>query len=34
MGNIWDLDKFEDSVALIDENGGRISYGMLESSSE
>lgn len=30
MGNIWDLKKYDNKVALIDESGGQMTYGVLD----
>ena len=34
MHKIWDLEQFENNVALIDEYGNKLSYGLLRSKSD
>lgn len=33
MGKIWDLEQFKDNVALIDEFGGKLTYGRLNANA-
>lgn len=34
MGKIWDLTRFSDNVALVDENGLQITYGQLNTNAQ